>query len=379
MPDGSTASTGFEMWADLGERISRERLDGIGGIVTGADVTSDWCHFVHSDGHSRNQTVSVPGPQAEPSMKESGNGAIFTQQTSSTEGERIGTFALLFPSLRHMRLFSRAACRLQDNGHVVYVLLYGDGAYAEDPSEEATDSEERTVLYAGCRLNYDTLSPDDVLPTAQPILEISFISDWLDTIDEWPDIVIALKDQDSLPALAKVLERSQSAPPSLILIPYTDLPYCEWMGSLSVGEWRSQYFVCLFWSKLTIVLDWNVPRVDISVITHDRPRSLDRLLSSLSSAKFFGDSLTLRINLEQTSDTETLQLVEQFQWDHGSTLVHHRVVHGGLLPAVVESWYPHSNDSYGLLLEDDVELSPLFYAWVKMSILRYRYIQLIWY
>lgn len=52
--------------------------------------------------------------------------------------------------------------------------------------------------------------------------------------------------------------------------------------------------------------------------------------------------------------------------------VHHRVVHGGLLPAVVESWYPSSNDSYGLLLEDDVELSPLFYAWAKMNVLHYR-------
>ncbi len=48
----------------------------------------------------------------------------------------------------------------------------------------------------------------------------------------------------------------------------------------------------------------------------------------------------------------------------------------GLLPAVVESWYPNSNHSYGLLLEDDVELSPLFYAWIKMTILRYRWVML---
>lgn len=42
------------------------------------------------------------------------------------------------------------------------------------------------------------------------------------------------------------------------------------------------------------------------------------------------------------------------------------------MAAIVESWYPYGNDSYGLLLEDDVELSPLFYAWIKMSILKYR-------
>ena len=141
---------------------------------------------------------------------------------------------------------------------------------------------------------------------------------------------------------------------------------------LKSGEVSDSNFFGRF--ELTTILDWNVPRVDISVITKDRPRSLDRLLVSLSNAKFFGDTLSLRINLEQTSDAETIQLVEHFRWDHGPIVVHHRVVHGGLLPAVVESWYPHSNNSYGLLLEDDVELSPLFYAWVKMNILRYRYL-----
>jgi hypothetical protein len=39
----------------------------------------------------------------------------------------------------------------------------------------------------------------------------------------------------------------------------------------------------------------------------------------------------------------------------------------------VESWYPSNNHSYGVLLEDDVEVSPLFYSWLKISILYYRY------
>ncbi len=82
--------------------------------------------------------------------------------------------------------------------------------------------------------------------------------------------------------------------------------------------------------------------------------------------------MNLRINLEQTADVETLRMVDQFPWAHGAKVVHRRVIHGGLLPAIVESWYPSSDDSYGLILEDDVELSPLFYAWIKLSLLRYR-------
>ena len=92
----------------------------------------------------------------------------------------------------------------------------------------------------------------------------------------------------------------------------------------------------------------------------------------MTNARFFGDALNLRINVEQTADEETLQLVSSFEWGQGETFLHHRVVHGGLMTAVVESWYPKDNESYGLILEDDVELSPLFYAWVKLSLLRYR-------
>ncbi len=123
------------------------------------------------------------------------------------------------------------------------------------------------------------------------------------------------------------------------------------------------------WNK-----DWHQPRVDISIITKDRPQSLTRLLKSLTRARYYGDRLNMRINLEQSADEETMQIAQNFEWRHGGLFLHHRVIHGGLLPAVVESWYPATNNTYGLLLEDDVELSPMFYAWIKMTILRYQYV-----
>lgn len=108
------------------------------------------------------------------------------------------------------------------------------------------------------------------------------------------------------------------------------------------------------------------------VITNDRPASLARLLGSLQSSAYFGDTVSLHVNVEQTADPWTEAQVRDFSWRQGPLVVRHRVLLGGLLPAVVESWYPSSNDSYGLLLEDDVEVSPMFYAWVKMNILKYR-------
>ena len=122
--------------------------------------------------------------------------------------------------------------------------------------------------------------------------------------------------------------------------------------------------------------DWNVPEITLSVITNNRPRSLQRLLDSIHRTLFYGDKVNIRINLDQTSDPETMQIVQDFEWYHGDVFLHHRVIHGGLLPAVVESWYPHCDESYGLLLEDDIELSPLSYAWIKMALLRYKSVRI---
>jgi len=79
--------------------------------------------------------------------------------------------------------------------------------------------------------------------------------------------------------------------------------------------------------------------------------------------------------MEQTADSTTRAVVSRLhtQWVHGPLSVRHRVVLGGLIPAIVESWYPASEDEYAVLLEDDVEVSPMFYAWAKMAVLRYRY------
>lgn len=77
--------------------------------------------------------------------------------------------------------------------------------------------------------------------------------------------------------------------------------------------------------------------------------------------------------MEQTADAATQRMLIDGHWPHGQFILRKRVVHGGLLPAIVESWYPSSNDSYAVLLEDDTEVSPLFYSWVKYSILMHRY------
>lgn len=124
---------------------------------------------------------------------------------------------------------------------------------------------------------------------------------------------------------------------------------------------------------LTTSIDWHVPKIDLAIVTHNRPASLHRLLTSVRAAHYLGDKVNLFLNLEQTADDETRQLLEGSQWPFGDIIMRHRVVMGGLMTSIVESWYPADNDTYGVLLEDDVEVSPLFYSWLKFTILYYRY------
>lgn len=140
-------------------------------------------------------------------------------------------------------------------------------------------------------------------------------------------------------------------------------------------------------------VDWYVPRFHLHVLTHRRPASLNRLLQSLLNAHYPGhvrsasssssssssssvDMIPLTVHIDARPDTETLQHAYSLEWPHGPKDVHVRIKRGGLMQAVVEAWYPpvtEHDDTYAMILEDDVELSPLYFLWSKWMVLRYRY------
>jgi hypothetical protein len=119
---------------------------------------------------------------------------------------------------------------------------------------------------------------------------------------------------------------------------------------------------------------WNEPKIQLQIITQNRPDSLSRLIHSLNASYYFGDdNISLTVNMDRGADPVTIEFCSKLLWNHGSKNVRHRVVQGGLLPAVIESYYPNDYNDYGILLEDDVEVSPFYYLWVKYTILKYRY------
>ncbi|KAI0352378.1 hypothetical protein OH77DRAFT_1498049 [Trametes cingulata] len=314
LPPVTDMSPGIDAWAFLGDYVSRSELRLSGGLVLSSPHSSsdaDWC--------SRYAPMGLDGHRLPihvvPTVMDPHAEVIAAADNHRDTPH--GTF-LFHASARDMMHLSQVACGLLGQGYQAVVVVHNETGTAVDTTCDIP------ILYATCG----------------PALNES----WRNTIPQDVDVVISLL-APSYPSAVHVR------------IPHDDLPYTDWMGTLNLEEWKN----------------WHVPRIELSVITNDRPHSLHRLLSSLRDARYFGDTLDLRINVEQTADPVTLQMASEYAWEHGSVFLHHRVTHGGLLTAVVESWYPKGNDSYGLILEDDVELSPLFYAYLKMSVLHYRY------
>mmetsp|Transcript_25905 Transcript_25905/g.33985 ORF Transcript_25905/g.33985 Transcript_25905/m.33985 type:complete len:590 (+) Transcript_25905:115-1884(+) len=160
---------------------------------------------------------------------------------------------------------------------------------------------------------------------------------------------------EHLQASLKELKRKYKIP--FVMIPPAEFEYVTWLAHVMPVAFQN----------------WEVPQIVISIITANRPESLERLLVSLTQAYYIGDQVNLILNTESFSDPETLKLVANFEWPHGIKTVKHRIRPGGLIPAVMESWYPKDLDEYGILLEDDIEVSKFFYIWCRYNLMTYRY------
>ncbi|KAH7425783.1 hypothetical protein KP509_11G070800 [Ceratopteris richardii] len=144
---------------------------------------------------------------------------------------------------------------------------------------------------------------------------------------------------------------------SLVLLPRNSIPHSLWIPSVRTQALQN-------WSKM---------QISVNIITQNRAKSLQRLLRSITTAYYVGDNITLTFNMDSKVDDETLKAVHEFTWPHGPKLVRRRIIQGGLIRAVSESWYPASDDDFGLLLEDDIEVSPFYYLWIKYALLAYHY------
>lgn len=129
----------------------------------------------------------------------------------------------------------------------------------------------------------------------------------------------------------------------------------------------------------------------VKVLTFDRIESLRRCLRSLAAADYGGDRVNIhvfvdhfhsinatngsdaRVNEKLEESRRILDLVDDLEWLHGEKLVLYRIGNVGLQAQWLEAWWPVSDDDFAFVVEDDLEVSPLYYKYLKALILKYYY------
>ncbi|MQL95643.1 hypothetical protein Taro_028318 [Colocasia esculenta] len=174
-----------------------------------------------------------------------------------------------------------------------------------------------------------------------------------------PSLLITLEgtDPNVRNALKMAAESSVNGTTQLVVLPRSAVPKVLWMADL----------------RPTALPNWNKMRISVNIITQNRATSLKRLLDSLDKAFYVGDEVPISFNMDSKVDEATLKMVGSFNWTRGPKIIRRRIIQGGLIRAVSESWYPSSDDDFGLLLEDDIEVSPYYYIWIKYALLAYHY------
>ena len=116
--------------------------------------------------------------------------------------------------------------------------------------------------------------------------------------------------------------------------------------------------------------------LQVHVLAYKRPKSLSRLLRSLKDASYDGDPIDLHIHVdapaqaadeEQVAQVRKVASVEQASWPFGTATVEEAREHRGLRDMWLQSWTPRSLSERALILEDDLEVSPQWYRWLKSA------------
>lgn len=213
--DLSQDDSAYGIWAIIAEDIASFRPDHIAGIVTNLlSAGSSLCTSEH-DHSTSNSTLSMLAQGLTPHPP-----------VNSTNFKLIpdGTFAFVFPFYEDFAYLFPAICQLRTKGHTVYALI--------------SDAPHTQTTNPACDLEVSFISESSSLDEMGTSL-----SEWILALPSLPDVVITPEEEHGiLIALDFVLKRYSSLSITRLQIPHSDLPFCDWMGSIGLEEWRSKYY-----------------------------------------------------------------------------------------------------------------------------------------
>ena len=115
------------------------------------------------------------------------------------------------------------------------------------------------------------------------------------------------------------------------------------------------------------------------VLTMNRPDSLMRLLRSINRTFFEYDSdkINVEIHVDKSHGwlyEDCVKIARNFSLARGRGSVTARIAdkNHGLRAAWFNSWWPESDEEHAIIVEDDLELAPTWFSWLRKAWLVYR-------
>lgn len=118
--------------------------------------------------------------------------------------------------------------------------------------------------------------------------------------------------------------------------------------------------------------------IAIVVIAFNRPKSLERLLNSLSNLKIIeAEEIPLYISIdkaknEDVGNSEVFKIAKEFNWKFGEKIVNYRKQNLGLRRHILECGNLTNIYENIIVLEDDIVVSPMMYMYAKQVINYYK-------
>ncbi|WFO17298.1 glycosyltransferase family protein [Cellulophaga baltica] len=107
----------------------------------------------------------------------------------------------------------------------------------------------------------------------------------------------------------------------------------------------------------------------IVIIAYNRPKSLSRILKSISQAKYNTEDIPLIISIDYSDkNKDVLQIANDFNWSYGEKIINYNPKNLGLRKHVLQCGDIALEYGSVILLEDDLYVSPNFYQFTEQSL-----------
>lgn len=241
----------YDIWRVLGYHIARARFEGVGGVAVNRGV-ANWCSAVQH----RPATSLDAGRGVQPTIKPHDGASEDSSrplQDSACSPAKLSVFVFAFKSEQQLRSFAPVVCRLQHEGHMAHIATIAARA------DSAQTTRPKFIDIFDCAIEFTEVHWTGLQ-----------LDNWLATLSCSPAAVVTSElDPPISAALARLVAEKYGPNITLVSLPDGDVPYCDWMGSLTAEEWRSES---------------NFSPARVSHIPHDRRTSQIGTSRNLRSA-----------------------------------------------------------------------------------------------